>query len=375
MKKIMLVFGTRPEAIKVAPIVIELKKRPQIYTLLCNSGQHKQMLDEVFADFKLVPDIALNVMSDNQSLASLTARLFESFDRILEKEKPDLIVVQGDTTTVMVAAMCAYYRGIKIAHIEAGLRSFNKHAPFPEEVNRQIVTRIADLHFAPTRNAYANLIREGIDPDYAFVTGNTVIDSLMRAKELSLGKDEYLDSTVKHAIADGKRIVLITAHRRENFGKGFDEICNAINSLANKYEDCLFVFPVHLNPNVQVPVKNLLKNTPRVYLMPPLSYFQFQALLRSSYLVLTDSGGLQEEAPALCKPVLIMRDVTERPEGVKTGCARLVGTKKQSIVDGVSLLLDCEDEYIKMTSAQNPYGHGHSAERIVDAILRTSELK
>ena len=373
--KIMAIAGTRPEAIKVAPIVIELKKRPQIYTLLCNSGQHKQMLDEVFADFKLVPDIALNVMSDNQSLASLTARLFESFDRILEKEKPDLIVVQGDTTTVMVAAMCAYYRGIKIAHIEAGLRSFNKHAPFPEEVNRQIVTRIADLHFAPTRNAYANLIREGIDPDYAFVTGNTVIDSLMRAKELSLGKDEYLDSTVKHAIADGKRIVLITAHRRENFGKGFDEICNAINSLANKYEDCLFVFPVHLNPNVQVPVKNLLKNTPRVYLMPPLSYFQFQALLRSSYLVLTDSGGLQEEAPALCKPVLIMRDVTERPEGVKTGCARLVGTKKQSIVDGVSLLLDCEDEYIKMTSAQNPYGHGHSAERIVDAILRTSELK
>ena len=373
--KIMVIAGTRPEAIKVAPIVIELKKRPQIYTLLCNSGQHKQMLDDVFADFKLVPDIALNVMSDNQSLASLTARLFESFDRILEKEKPDLIVVQGDTTTVMVAAMCAYYRGIKIAHIEAGLRSFNKHAPFPEEVNRQIVTRIADLHFAPTRNAYANLIREGIDPDYAFVTGNTVIDSLMRAKELSLGKDEYLDSTVKHAIADGKRIVLITAHRRENFGKGFDEICNAINSLANKYEDCLFVFPVHLNPNVQVPVKNLLKNTPRVYLMPPLSYFQFQALLRSSYLVLTDSGGLQEEAPALCKPVLIMRDVTERPEGVKTGCARLVGTKKQSIVDGVSLLLDCEDEYIKMTSAQNPYGHGHSAERIVDAILRTSELK
>lgn len=373
--KIMVIAGTRPEAIKVAPIVIELKKRPQIYTLLCNSGQHKQMLDEVFADFKLVPDIALNVMSDNQSLASLTARLFESFDRILEKEKPDLIVVQGDTTTVMVAAMCAYYRGIKIAHIEAGLRSFNKHAPFPEEVNRQIVTRIADLHFAPTRNAYANLIREGIDPDYAFVTGNTVIDSLMRAKELSLGKDEYLDSTVKHAIADGKRIVLITAHRRENFGKGFDEICNAINSLANKYEDCLFVFPVHLNPNVQVPVKNLLKNTPRVYLMPPLSYFQFQALLRSSYLVLTDSGGLQEEAPALCKPVLIMRDVTERPEGVKTGCARLVGAKKQSIVDGVSLLLDCEDEYIKMTSAQNPYGHGHSAERIVDAILRTSELK
>lgn len=373
--KIMVIAGTRPEAIKVAPIVIELKKRPQIYTLLCNSGQHKQMLDEVFADFKLVPDIALNVMSDNQSLASLTARLFESFDRILEKEKPDLIVVQGDTTTVMVAAMCAYYRGIKIAHIEAGLRSFNKHAPFPEEVNRQIVTRIADLHFAPTRNAYANLIREGIDPDYAFVTGNTVIDSLMRAKELSLDKDEYLDSTVKHAIADGKRIVLITAHRRENFGKGFDEICNAINSLANKYEDCLFVFPVHLNPNVQVPVKNLLKNTPRVYLMPPLSYFQFQALLRSSYLVLTDSGGLQEEAPALCKPVLIMRDVTERPEGVKTGCARLVGTKKQSIVDGVSLLLDCEDEYIKMTSAQNPYGHGHSAERIVDAILRTSELK
>lgn len=373
--KIMVIAGTRPEAIKVAPIVIELKKRPQIHTLLCNSGQHKQMLDEVFADFKLVPDIALNVMSDNQSLASLTARLFDSFERILEKEKPDLIVVQGDTTTVMVAAMCAYYRGIKIAHIEAGLRSFNKHAPFPEEVNRQIVTRIADLHFAPTRNAYANLIREGIDPDYAFVTGNTVIDSLMRAKELSLGKDEYLDSTVKHAIADGKRIVLITAHRRENFGKGFDEICNAINSLANKYEDCLFVFPVHLNPNVQVPVKNLLKNTPRVYLIPPLSYFQFQALLRSSYLVLTDSGGLQEEAPALCKPVLIMRDVTERPEGVKTGCARLVGVKKQSIVDGVSLLLDCEDEYIKMTSAQNPYGHGHSAERIVDAILRTYELK
>jgi len=369
--KVVVIAGTRPEAIKVAPIVLELRKRHEIEVLLCNSGQHKQMIEETFFDFQLTPDISLDIMTPNQSLSSLSSKLYISIDTVLEKEKPDWVVVQGDTTTVMVSAMCAFYRKIKIAHVEAGLRSFDKLAPFPEEINRQIVTRIADLHFAPTRNAYANLLREGINPDHAFITGNTVIDALLWVKEYLKDKPQYLNENVKKSIEDGKKVILITGHRRENFGRGFEEICMAIGELANRYCDCLFVYPVHLNPNVQKPVNQYLSKYDNVLLLPPQSYLHFQALLNASYLVLTDSGGIQEEAPALGKPVLVMRNVTERPEGIKTGCALLVGAKYSSIIEAVSKLIDDNDLYNQMVKAQNPYGNGHSSKKIVDAIIKS----
>ena len=371
--KIIVIAGTRPEAIKVAPIVKELKKYSHIETLLCNTGQHKQMIDETFADFQLVPDISLDVMSPNQTLPSLTAKLFVALESVFDEQKPDWVVVQGDTTTVMVSAMCAFYKNIKIAHVEAGLRSFNSRAPFPEEINREIVTRVADLHFAPTRNAYANLIRESVDPNKAFITGNTVIDALIWVRDFLKDKPQYSNESVRKAIAQGKRVILITGHRRENFGNGFEEICHAVKELAKRYENCLFVYPVHSYPNVQAPVRKCLSDQEHILLLPPQSYLHFQALLNSCYLVLTDSGGIQEEAPALGKPVLVMRDVTERPEGIKTGCAKLVGARADSIIEEVSKLLDDEAAYEKMARAQNPYGHGHSAERIIKAILNLNE--
>ena len=370
--KVVVIAGTRPEAIKVAPVVRELRKHPEIETLLCNSGQHREMINQTFADFNLIPDISLDVMEPGQSLASLSSKLFVAVDKVLEKENPDWVVVQGDTTTVMVSALCAFYRKIKIAHVEAGLRSYDKYAPFPEEVNRQVVTRVADMHFAPTRASYANLIKEGISPDACYVTGNTVIDSLMWVIDYLKDKKEYIDSRVQEALNNGKRVILITGHRRENFGSGFEEICKAVRKLADNYEDCLFVYPVHLNPNVQQPVKKFLGDHERILLLTPLSYLHFQALLNVSYLVLTDSGGIQEEAPALNKPVLVMRDVTERPEGVKAGCAKLVGAHSDLIVAGVSELLDNSELYTKMANAKNPYGHGHVSRRIVDAILAAS---
>ena len=372
--KIIVIAGTRPEAVKLAPVVMELRRHPEITTLLCNSGQHQQMIDDTFADFKIVPDISLNVMSHGQSLAVLTSKLYVAIDEVFEKEKPDWVIVQGDTTTVMVGAMCAFYRHIKVAHIEAGLRSYDKFAPFPEEVNRQIVTRVADLHFAPTRLSYANLIKEGIPPEQVFVTGNTVIDALLWVRDFVKGKNDFLHIDVQKALEQGKKIVLITGHRRENLGDGLADICNAIKELSYKYMDCLFVYPVHLNPLVQRTVRSILSNHARVLLLPPLSYLHFQGLLNASYLVLTDSGGIQEEAPALSKPVLVMRDVTERPEGVQTGCAKLVGSDSSAIVKGVSELLDNHDAYIKMKNAKNPYGHGHSSERIVRAIMDASGL-
>ena len=370
----MIIAGTRPEAIKMAPVVMEFRKHPEFATLLCNSGQHREMINETFRDFALVPDFSLDVMTPGQSLAMLSSRLFSDVDALFEQEKPDWVLVQGDTTTVMVSALCAFYRGIRVGHIEAGLRTFDKLAPFPEEINRQVVSRVADLHFAPTRYAYANLIREGIDPDAAFVTGNTVIDALMWVHAYLKDKPEYLHKDIRMALDQGKRVILVTGHRRENFGHNLEEICQAVKRLADDYQDCLFVYPEHLNPNVQEPVNRILGNHERVLLLHPQSYLHFHSILGASYLVVTDSGGIQEEAPALGKPVLVMRDVTERPEGIKTGCARLLGTNAERIYDGVALLLDDPAEYARMSRAQNPYGHGHSAERICDAVMRASGL-
>ena len=370
--KILIIAGTRPEAIKMAPVVMEFRKHEEFTTLLCNSGQHREMINDTFRDFNIVPNFSLDVMTPGQSLAVLSSRLFSAVDALFEKENPNWVLVQGDTTTVMISALCAFYRGIKIGHIEAGLRTFDKHAPFPEEVNRQVVTRVADLHFAPTRYSYANLIREGIDPDSVFVTGNTVIDAVLWVQGFVKDKPYYLHDDIRKAHEKRNRIILVRGHRSENIGNNLEEICHAVRRLADDYKDCLFVFPEHLNPNVQIPVTKILGNHERVLILNPQSYLRFQSILSVSYLVLTDSGGIQEEAPALGKPVLVMRDVTERPEGIKTGCARLIGTNANDIYNGVSKLLDDSIQYAEMSKAQNPYGHGHSAERICDAVMRAS---
>lgn len=366
--KIIVMAGTRPEAIKVAPVIRELRKHPELTTLLCNTGQHKEMIRQALEDFDVTPDISLDVMQQGQTLSLLTARLFEKVDEILMEHKPDWILVQGDTTTVMASAMTAFYRNVRVGHIEAGLRSFNRWAPFPEEVNRQIVSKVADLHFAPTKQAYANLVREGIDPDDVIVTGNTVIDALQWMQEKIEGQHHLLHKRVLEAKEKGMRIVLVTGHRRENFGEGFLAICHAVRRLANKYEDTMFVYPVHLNPNVQKPVKEILNGHPRILLTSPFSYMHFIAHLNAAYFVLTDSGGIQEEAPALGKPVLVMRDVTERPEGVKAGVAKLVGPHEDLIVRHVSLLLDNHEAYQAMAKAENPYGDGKASQRIVNAL-------
>lgn len=367
--RVMVMAGTRPEAIKVAPVVRELRKHNNIETVLCNTGQHKEMIKQALDDFHLEPDLDLHVMREGQTLASLSSRLFEQIDNIFQEWKPDWVLAQGDTTTVMVSAMCAFYKDIRLGHIEAGLRSFNRWAPFPEEVNRQIVSKVADLHFAPTKMAYANLIREGVDADDVIVTGNTVIDALLWIKKEIEENDQLLDPRVREARRQGKRIILVTGHRRENQGDGFVEICNAVKTLADKYEDVLFVFPVHLNPRVREIVFGTLDGHPRIVLSDPFSYKPFIANLLVSHFALTDSGGVQEEAPALGKPVLVMRDVTERPEGVKAGVSKLVGPHSDLIVHHASLLLDNDAAYHSMAHAENPYGDGHAAERIVNALL------
>lgn len=281
MKKVLVMAGTRPEAIKVAPVVRELKKHPEFVTVLCNTGQHKEMIQQAFDDFGIEPDLYLDVMQPGQTLSSLSSRLFEKVDQVLVEQKPDWILVQGDTTTVLVSAMCAFYRNVRIGHIEAGLRSFDKFAPFPEEVNREVVTRVADLHFAPTKMSYANLIRERIDPENALVTGNTVIDALLWMQKEIQGQDHLLDPRVLAAQQEGKRIVLVTGHRRENHGDGFIEICNAVRHLADSYKDVVFVYPVHLNPRVQQPVMEILGDHPRIILTKPFSYKPFLAHLNA----------------------------------------------------------------------------------------------
>ncbi len=367
--KIMVMAGTRPEAIKVAPVVMELRSRPKLETVLCNTGQHREMIRQALADFNMTADINLDVMQAGQTLASLSSRLFEKVDEVLMVEKPDWVLVQGDTTTVMVSALCAFYRDIRVGHIEAGLRSFNKWAPFPEEVNRETVSRVADLHFAPTWKAYANLIREGVDPDGVVTTGNTVIDALHYIREQIKGRDDLLDPRILQARREGKKIVLVTAHRRENQDGGIDEICRAVLELAEKHEDAVFVYPVHLNPQVHDVVLHELAGHLRIILLEPLSYRPFISLLDSAYFVMTDSGGIQEEAPALGKPVLVMREVTERPEGVKAGVAKLVGADAHLIVSHASQLLENAEAYKSMAMAKNPYGDGTASIRIADALL------
>lgn len=372
--RVLSVFGTRPEAIKMAPVVRALKQTNEIESLVCVTAQHRQMLDQVLEVFDIKPDEDLNLMRPNQSLAQLTADVITHLDPIFEKLKPDWVLVQGDTTTVMATALTAFYRQIRIGHVEAGLRTGDKWQPFPEEVNRHVAGVVTDLHFTPTDWARQNLLKENVPADQIVVTGNTVIDALQLIASLPAPAETLALLKQVGVLSDNfktdKKLVLITAHRRENFGKPLENICAAIRSLANHYgEVAHFLYPVHLNPNVQKPVNQILGNLPNVTLLPPMDYLPWVHLLKYATLVLTDSGGIQEEAPGLGVPVLVMREVTERPEGVDAGTVRLVGTDRERIIAEARRLLDDPQAHAEMAQAVNPYGDGHAAERIVQAIL------
>lgn len=371
MKQSILVFvGTRPEAVKMAPVIFALRERGERFrTLLVSTGQHREMLAQTFGDFGLVPDIDLDLMVRNQSLAQLSSNLFRAVDEVLERERPAMVLVQGDTTTVMVVSLCAFYRGIPCGHVEAGLRSHNMHAPFPEELNRRIAGLTASLHFAPTQRAADALSAEGVPPESIHLTGNTGIDALLwTAERLRIAPPE-LPEDVRAILDSGRRFVLVTGHRRENFGQGFQSICRALRELAAKYPDVFFLYPVHLNPNVREIVYAELADCSNIVLTKPLVYRQFVFVMQAAHCLLTDSGGVQEEAPSFGKPVLVMRNVTERPEGVDAGCSRLVGTDTGDIVAGVSELLDnVNGNYERMGGTQNPYGDGQAAGRIAAVV-------
>ena len=368
-KKIVFLAGTRPEAIKMAPVVKLFKEHAdQFQTLLCSSGQHKEMLTQAFHDFELKPDLDLAVMQPGQTLASLSANLFNAVDNMLEREKPDWIMVQGDTTTVMVASLCAFYRGVKVGHVEAGLRSFDRFHPFPEEINRRIAGLIADHHFPPTASDRENLLNEDVSDKSITVTGNTVIDALLWMVGKVRKTRPKLPIEVEQVLEEGRPYVLITGHRRESFGDGFLNICKAIRKLATDFPDISFIYPVHLNPNVQKPVMKILGNIPGIFLTEPQTYKPFVRLMDNCTLILTDSGGIQEEAPSLGKPVLVMRDVTERPEGLKAGASKLVGANQENIIREVSILLTDKVAYERMARVQNPYGDGKASERILEVM-------
>lgn len=364
--KILSIFGTRPEAIKMAPVVRALKKHSsQINSIVCVTAQHRQMLDQVLSLFEIEPDFDLNLMRPDQSLAQITASALTEIDAVLREVKPDWVLTQGDTTTAMVGALAAFYHRIKVGHVEAGLRTWDKYQPFPEEINRKIADAVCDLHFAPTRQSRDNLLREGVNDASIIVTGNTVIDALLDVAERSY---DWQASELA-AVPRDKRLILVTAHRRENFGPPLEEICKALKEIAARFSDVHLVYPVHLNPNVQTVVQAELRNMANMTLLKPLDYLPLVQLMKASTIVLTDSGGLQEEAPGLGKPVLVLREVTERPEGVEAGTVKLVGTDKDRIVRETARLLEDSQEYERMAHAVNPYGDGHASERIVESLL------
>jgi len=368
MKKISFVFGTRPEAIKLAPVIIEMKKHPEFEVNVCVTAQHREMLDQVLELFNIKPDFDLNLMAPDQTLSNLTSEAIVKLDNYFKSYKPDLAFVQGDTTTVLAASLVAFYNKIKIAHVEAGLRTFDKSAPFPEEINRVLTSHIADIHFAPTETAKRNLIKEGISEQKIFVTGNTVIDALFYVKDIVIKNPPEVNGVNKGILDAAKPIVLITGHRRENFGQRLENICAAIAELADEFKDHYFIYPVHLNPNVRKPVKEILGNKKNILLIEPLSYLPFVYLMTKAKIILTDSGGIQEEAPSLGKPVLVMRDVTERPEAIEAGCVELVGTDKNKIIAKVKRLITDIEHYKKMQMTINPYGDGKASARILHFI-------
>jgi UDP-N-acetylglucosamine 2-epimerase (non-hydrolysing) len=365
--KVAVVLGTRPEAIKLAPVILELKRHSALFEpLVCASGQHREMLAQALAAFGLEPQYNLDVMRSRQSLSEVTAAVLGGLEPIFTSEQPDVVIVQGDTTTAFAASLAAYYQGIPVGHVEAGLRTEDKYSPFPEEINRRLITHIAELHFAPTEIARANLLREAIDAARIVVTGNTVVDALhfirrRLARESSLRPDFGLDG-------GNHPVILVTAHRRESFGQPLQQICRAIRTLAERRPDVSIVYPVHLNPNVAEPVHQSLSGLPNIKLLSPLDYVSFVALMDRATILLTDSGGLQEEGPSLGKPVLVMRDTSERPEAIDAGAAWLVGTDPQRIMTAVETLLDEPQVYQHMATRPNPFGDGHAAERIVSAL-------
>jgi UDP-N-acetylglucosamine 2-epimerase (non-hydrolysing) len=373
MQRVAVFMGTRPEAIKLAPVIAALRRSKHLTPVVVNTGQHRELIDQVIELFEIAVEHDLQIMEPNQTLASLTARLVTRIDEVLAQVQPAMILVQGDTTTVLAAALASFYRRVPVGHVEAGLRTGNLWSPFPEEANRKLATTLTTLHFAPTREAQANLLREHVPSDRIFVTGNTVIDALLAEveRQKSAGLRGTLNERLTQQIGAGfpeRPFVLVTGHRRENFGQGFEQICAALLELATKFSDHLFIYPVHLNPNVQGVVRRTLGEVTNIRLIDPQPYREFVAMLDQCRMVLTDSGGVQEEGPSLGKPVLVMRDTTERPEGVAAGTVRLVGTDATTIVSEVSRLLTDEDAYRKMSEAMNPYGDGHAAGRIVAAI-------
>ncbi|HRK65974.1 MAG TPA: UDP-N-acetylglucosamine 2-epimerase (non-hydrolyzing) [Hyphomonas sp.] len=370
--RVLLVFGTRPEAIKMAPLIRRLADEPAITAGVCVTAQHREMLDQVLRIFGIVPDYDLNLMRQAQTLTQVTTGALEGLKPVFDHFRPDMVLVHGDTTTTLAASLAAYYQRIPVGHVEAGLRTGNIYAPWPEEMNRKVATAVAQLHFAPTALSRQNLINEGVSPESVFVTGNTVIDALLDAREI-LAADQSIRVQLNSELGlnPSRRMVLVTGHRRENFGDGFERICRALRKLAER-PDVEIVYPVHLNPQVQAPVMGHLGGLPNVKLIAPQEYLQFVCLMECSSIILTDSGGIQEEAPSLGKPILVMRDTTERPEAVEAGTVKLVGTREDRIVGETVELLDSPDAYQRMAAANNPYGDGQASVRILDALLKWS---
>ena len=370
-KKIITIYGTRPEAIKMAPLVKELEKREEIESKVCVTAQHREMLDQVLEYFEIKPDFDLNIMKSKQSLTGITNRVLEGLEEVFIKEKPDMILVHGDTTTTFAGALAAFYQQIKVGHVEAGLRTFDKYFPFPEEMNRKLTGSLADLHFAPTKGSKNNLLREGINENDIYITGNTVIDAMLHTvkedykfENEELNKIDYVN----------KKVIMITAHRRENWGEGIENICTALNKIVEDNKDVELVYLVHLNPVVKDVVHARLGGNDRIHLLPPLDTKETHNLMNKCFMVMTDSGGLQEEAPHLGKPVLVLRDVTERPEAVAYGTVKLVGTDIEKILSEANELIQNREAYEKMSKSVNPYGDGKASERIADAILRYFDL-
>lgn len=369
-KKVITIFGTRPEAIKMAPLVKELEKREEIESKVCVTAQHREMLDQVLELFDITPDFDLNIMKTKQTLTGITNKVLEGLEDVFETEKPDMVLVHGDTTTTFAGALAAFYQQIKVGHVEAGLRTFNKYFPFPEEMNRKLTGSLTDLHFAPTKGSKENLLREGIKEDDIYITGNTVIDAMMH----TVKSDYVFENDELNKIDFTKKVIMITAHRRENWGQGIENICDALNKIVEQNKDVELVYLVHLNPVVKDVVFKKLGGKDRIHLLSPLDTKETHNLMNKSFMVMTDSGGLQEEAPHLGKPVLVLRDVTERPEAVEAGTVKLVGTDMQKIVNEANELINNLESYNKMSKAINPYGDGIASSRIVDAILKYFNL-
>ncbi|MFH1968566.1 MAG: UDP-N-acetylglucosamine 2-epimerase (non-hydrolyzing) [bacterium] len=361
--KLLFIVGTRPDAIKLAPVIKKAKEKKNIKTYVCLTAQHRQMLDQVIDFFGIKPDFDLNIMTPNQDLFKVTARLLERLGKVIKKVKPDWVIVQGDTTTTFAGALSAFYLKTKIAHVEAGLRTFNKYSPFPEEINRSLTTRLADLHFAPTKKAKEFLLKEGIPSKKIVITGNTGVDALFLALKETNNIERRLPK-----IDFSKKIVLVTGHRRESFGRPLKEICLALKNIAKSFPEIEIIYPVHLNPNVKKPVFAILKNIKNIHLIKPLDYPSFTWIMKQSFIILTDSGGIQEEAPSFKKPVLVMRSVTERPEGIEAGIAKLVGTSKKEIIRAIKIIIQNKHEYKKMQASKNPYGDGKASGRIIKAL-------